>query len=139
MGRDCPKVYGDKPQQHTIAQHPRYVAAASLRQCDDRRSHEDHPSAAVHRCAVQSIAGWVRRAHRPPRSFQVPLQSLFVCPLALPTYPVEFRFSGSPRRSRFRLARYEDAISQMRSKVRPREEYEAGPRPETDQTIQLHL
>src|SRR5208283_3457606 len=35
----------DKQHEDAVAKHPRYVAAASLRQCDDRNNHDDHPIA----------------------------------------------------------------------------------------------
>src|SRR6266850_1567619 len=68
MSRDCAEADVDKQHQHTIAQHPRYVTAASLHQYDDRHSHDDHPSAAVHRRAVQSIPGWSAAIDRPGSS-----------------------------------------------------------------------
>ena len=57
---------------------------------------------------------------------ELPGTSPIVLRVSIPTYPVTVSSQQhARRRSRYRLARYEDAISQMGSKVRPKEEYEA--------------
>jgi hypothetical protein len=137
MSRDCAEAYAKKQHQHTIAQHPRYVAAASLRQCDDRHSHDDHPSAAVYARAVQSIAGW-SAGYRPTRSVQAPLQLSLVCPFR--PILLQFPCSGMPRAAavsvwpgiRMRSVRWEQRATQGQN-------MRLEPRPAADQTIHRHF
>ena len=139
MSRDCADAYSDKQYEHTIAQHPRYVAAASLRQCDDRHSHDDDPSATVYVRAVHSILGWSAAIDRPGASRRLSNRSSCVH-LVLPTYSCfSFLAAPRPRRSRFPLARHEDAISQMGAKSDRRQNMRLEPRPEADQTIDSHF
>jgi hypothetical protein len=96
MGCHRPKVYGDKPHQHSIAQHPRCVAAASLRRCKDPSDYRYHPGAAVQRHALQSIAGRSAAFNRPGASRRLSNRPSCVH-WCLRRIFFRFRFSGIAR------------------------------------------